>query len=68
MPYLFGPIPSTQLTLYLYSDEAQVHGKKPVYMRERWDFESPQESIADLVQNVRAALQPNTSLERTREG
>ena len=67
MPYLFGPIPTTPLTLYLYADEAQVHGRKPAYRRERWDFSSPQESISDLVGYVREALQPNKSLERTRE-
>jgi len=68
MPYLFGPIPATPLTLYLYADEAQVHGMKPAYRRESWDFTSPQESIADLVGYVREALQPNKSLERTRDG
>jgi hypothetical protein len=67
MPYLFGPIPATLLTLYLYADEAQVHGREPAYRRERWDFDSPQESISDLVGYVREALQPNKSLERTRE-
>ena len=66
MPYLFGPIPNSQMTLYLYGDEAQVHGFEPSYRRERWDFTLPQESIADLVGYVREALQPNKSLERTR--
>jgi hypothetical protein len=66
MPYLFGPIPATPMTLYLYADEAQVHGIEPAYRRERWDFSSPQESISDLVGYVHEALQPNNSFERTR--
>jgi hypothetical protein len=55
------------MVLYLYADEAQVYGIEPPYRRERWDFDFPGDSISDLVAYVRRALQPNTSLARTRE-
>jgi len=65
---LSGQIPNTAMTLYLYADEAQVHGLRPAYRRERWDFISPQESVSDLVNYVRNVLQPNISLQRDRDG
>jgi hypothetical protein len=67
LPVLRGSIPNTRMTLHLYADEAQVHGLKPAYRRERWDFNSPQDSISDLVNYVRNVLQPNISLQADRE-
>jgi hypothetical protein len=56
MPYLWGPVPKSNLVLYLYGDEAQVHGASTKYMRERWDYESPEASIRDLVKFIREHL------------
>jgi hypothetical protein len=62
-----GPIPGTPLVLYLYGDEAQVWGPKVSYRKEQWDFDTPAESVESLVTFVRACLQSNKSLERSRE-
>jgi hypothetical protein len=66
MPYLVGPIPNSAMTLYLYGDEAQVSGIGHGYRMERWDFESPEASISDLLGYVRSALQSDSSLERSK--
>jgi hypothetical protein len=66
MPYLFGVIPGTDLTLYLYADEAQVHGGARMFRKERWDYRLPKDSIADLVAYVRASLPSNNRFERSR--
>jgi hypothetical protein len=66
MPYLSGGIPGTDLTLYLYADEAQVHGGARKFLRERWDYRRPKDSIEDLVAFVRANLPSNNRLERSR--
>jgi hypothetical protein len=66
MPYLFGVIPGTDLTLYLYADEAQVHGGARKFLRERWDYRFPKDSIEDLVAFVRVSLPSNNRFERSR--
>jgi hypothetical protein len=66
MPYLFGVIPGTDLTLYLYADEAQVHGGARTFRKERWDYRLPKDSIEDLVAFVRASLPSNNRFERSR--
>jgi hypothetical protein len=66
LPYLFGPIPGTDLTLYLYADEAQVHGGPRIFRKERWDYRPPQDSIEDLVSFVHASLPSNNRFERSR--
>jgi hypothetical protein len=66
MPYLFGVIPGTNLTLYLYADEAQVHGGARIFRKERWDYRLPEDSIEDLVAFVRASLPSNNRFERSR--
>ena len=58
---LTGPIPGTAMKLYLYADEAQVWGPKKPFRRERWDYDSPEDSIRDLVAFVTTNLQSNNA-------
>jgi hypothetical protein len=69
-PTLSAQMGDTGLVLTLWGEDAQVHDAQghSLYRRERWDFASPQESIADLVAKVRANLRPNNRFERSREG
>ena len=57
--YLTGPIPNTDLVLYLYTDEAQAHGSSRKFIAEKWDYDSPEALINALVSFVRAGLQSN---------
>lgn len=53
-PYLVGPLPGTELTIYLYVDEAQVHGKLRGFVREKWDYDTPAEFVTGLISFVEA--------------
>ena len=64
---LSGPIPDTPLVLYLCVDEAQVHGVGVSYRKEKWDFDTPEDSVKSLVSFVREYLQSNNRIERPRE-
>ena len=57
--YLIGPIPDTDLVVYLYADEAQVHGTARHFTAEKWDYDSPEALINGMVSFVRAGLQSN---------
>jgi hypothetical protein len=57
--YLTGPILNTDLVLYLYTDEAQVHGATRRFIAEKWDYDSPEALINELVSFVRTSLQSN---------
>jgi len=61
--YLAGAISGTDLVLYLYLDEAQVHGSKHRFIAEKWDYDSPDTLIDGLVSFVRARLQSNHAFE-----
>ena len=61
--YLSGSISGTDLVLYLYLDEAQVHGAKHRFIAEKWDYDSPGTLIDGLVSFVRARLQSNRAFE-----
>jgi hypothetical protein len=56
MPYLWGSVPNTNLVLYIYGDEAQVHGDRQIFRKERWDYDSPDAYIRDLVAFIRNRL------------
>jgi len=58
MPYLWDPVPNTNLVLYIYGDEAQVHGDRVKFTKERWDYDSPEDSIQDLVKFISERLPP----------
>jgi len=60
---LAGAISGTDLVLYLYLDEAQVHGSKHRFIAEKWDYDSPDTLIDGLVSFVRARLQSNHAFE-----
>ena len=56
LPFLTGPIPGTDLVLYLYGVEAQVAGPHVSFRKEEWDYDTPADSIKDLVAFVSANL------------
>ena len=65
---LVGTVPGTPWTLYIYGDEIQVDTGERGYRRERWDFATPEDSIADVVAFVRKGLRSNSALELPRAG
>jgi hypothetical protein len=56
---LSGAIPGTEMTLYLWADEAQVGAPDVNLRRERWDYDSPEASLEDLRNFIAARLQSN---------
>ena len=62
--YLTGSLCGTDLVLYLYADEAQVHSTKERFIAEKWDYDSPNALANGLVSFVRARLQSNPAPHR----
>jgi hypothetical protein len=57
--YLTGRLPGTDLTLYLYVDEVQAHGKSRRFVREKWDYDTPEALVDDFLVFIRDSLQSN---------
>jgi hypothetical protein len=53
--YLYGSVPGTSLSLYVYRDEAQVHGSASRFSAEKWDYDSPAQLIGKLVKFIKDA-------------
>jgi hypothetical protein len=64
--YFTGLVPGTDLTLYLYVDEVQAHGKERRFLREKWDYDTPQAFADDFTDFVRDSLKSNNRFERSR--
>jgi hypothetical protein len=57
-PTLSARIPNSDLVVTLWGEDAQlqtVNGES-IYRKERWDFSTPQESVADLARCVASYL------------
>ena len=50
------------MTLYLWSDEAQVAAPDANLHRERWDYDSPEASLEDMRQFVVTRLRSKEGL------
>jgi hypothetical protein len=57
-PTLSARIPNCDLVMTLWGEDAQLHtaNGQSVYRKERWDFSTPQESVADLTNSVASHL------------
>lgn len=67
--YLTGRIPHTDLTLYLYKDEAQVHGlKRAQFIAEKWDYDNPEALVKALENYLRSLNAANPAFKRTHTG
>jgi hypothetical protein len=53
--YLRGSVPGTSLSLYVYRDEAQVHGSESRFIAEKYDYDSPTQLIGKLVKFIKDA-------------
>ena len=51
---LIGQIPNSEMRLFLWGNEAQVWASGSKFRREYWDYDTPNESIADLLRFVRS--------------
>jgi hypothetical protein len=57
--YLTGPVPGTDLTIYLYVDEVQAHAHSRRFIREKWDYDTPEALVSDFVTFLRGSLRSN---------
>ena len=57
-PTLSARIPNCDLVMTLWGEDAQLHtaNGQSVYRKERWDFSTPQESVAGLTNSVASHL------------
>jgi hypothetical protein len=57
-PTLSVRIPNCDLVMTLWGEDAHLHtvNGQSIYRKERWDFSTPQESVADLTKYVASHL------------